>query len=71
MSSSDYRTNAKQVQQEINYRVIGRHMKDIRLACNMTQSSIAEKMALGQNTTLHLKQASTKLASFALFSFFA
>lgn len=66
MASSDFRENTRQLQQKINYRVIGRHMKDIRVACNMTQSSIAEKMGVGSKYYTSIETGYSKI-SFARF----
>lgn len=62
MEKPDYRSNNKQLQQKINYRVIGKHMKDLRLACNMTQSNVAEKMGVGSKYYTSLETGFSKIS---------
>ena len=45
--NTEYLAVNKQLQSEIDYRVIGRHMQAIRQKCGMTQAVVAEKMKLG------------------------
>ena len=42
--NTEYLAVNKQLQSEIDYRVIGRHMQAIRQKCGMTQAVVAEKM---------------------------
>lgn len=45
--NTEYRTVNKQLQAEIDYKTIGRHMQAVRQKCGMTQAVVAEKMKLG------------------------
>lgn len=45
----DYREENKRLQAEINYRVIGTHMQEIRTRCGLTQRALAERMGIDTN----------------------
>lgn len=45
--NTEYRAVNKQLQSEIDYKVIGRHMQATRQRNGMTQAIVAEKMKLG------------------------
>lgn len=45
----DYREENRRLQREINYRVIGEHMREVRHKCGMTQKVLAERMGMDTN----------------------
>ena len=66
MSITDFRANYQHLQDEINYRLIGQHMKEMRKAHSMTQSNVAEKMGMTLNYYTSLERGNSKI-SFARF----
>lgn len=64
----DYREENRRLQREINYRVIGEHMREVRHKCGMTQKVLAERMGMDTNTMARWKQEQTGSAFRALFS---
>lgn len=63
----DYREENRRLQREINYRVIGEHMREVRHKCGMTQKVLAERMGMDTNMA-RWKQEQTGSAFRALFS---
>lgn len=45
----DYREQNKRLQSEINYRIIGSHMREVRKQCGLTQKALAEYMGVDTN----------------------
>lgn len=41
---SDYRAIKRQLQADIDYRLLGQHMQEVRHSRKMTQAAVAEKM---------------------------
>lgn len=49
---SDYRALKRQLQADIDYRLLGQHMQAVRQSRKMTQSAVAEKMRIGVKVLL-------------------
>jgi len=64
----DYREENRRLQREINYRVIGEHMREVRHKCGMTQKVLASVWVWIPITMARWKQEQTGSAFRALFS---
>lgn len=64
----DYREENRRLQREINYRVIGEHMREVRHKCGMTQKVLAERMGMDTNYYRHAGNRSKQDQLSALYS---
>ncbi len=65
----DYRTINRQLQAEINYHVLGRHMQTVRQDRGMTQAAVAEKMKLGTKYYASLEEGFSHISLYRLIQF--
>lgn len=66
---ADYRMLNKQLSAEIDFKVLGRHMKSARKQCKLTQAEIAEEMKLGVKYYAALEAGTAKISLVRLIQF--
>lgn len=69
MDKTDYRAINRQLQAEIDYKAIGRHMKAIRRKRHMTQAAVAEKMNWGTKYYASIEAGTTRINLVRLIQF--
>lgn len=60
--TTDYRAINKQLKNEFDFRVIGKHMQSIRKSRGMTQAEVAEKMKLGTKYYASIEAGAVKIS---------
>lgn len=66
---NEYRETLKELQAELDYKVLGYHLQAARKKCNMTQSALAEQMKIEEKyyASLEAGMASISLVRFIQF----
>lgn len=66
---SDYRALKRQLQADIDYRLLGQHMQAVRQSRKMTQSAVAEKMRIGVKYYSSIESGKAKINLYRLIQF--
>lgn len=66
---SDYRAIKRQLQADIDYRLLGQHMQEVRHSRKMTQAAVAEKMKVGVKYYSAIESGKAKINLYRLIQF--
>lgn len=67
--ATDYRVVKKQLQADIDYTILGRHMREVRRQRGMTQAAIAERMKIGVKYYSKFEVGSERISLYRLIQF--
>lgn len=67
----DYREQNRKLQNEINYRIIGSHMREVRKQCGFTQKTLAEYMGVDTNYYGSLETGANRISFSRFIQFMA
>lgn len=67
--NANYRTVNKQLQGEVDYKLLGCHMQSIRQQRDMTQAAVAEKMKLGIKYYAAIEAGTARISLYRLIQF--
>lgn len=65
----DYRALKRQLQADIDYKTLGRHMQAVRLQRGMTQAVVAERMKIGVKYYSRFEVGTEKISLYRLIQF--
>ncbi|WP_461811511.1 helix-turn-helix domain-containing protein [Faecalimonas sp.] len=68
-NKAEYREINKQLHADIDYKLLGRHLREIRKQNGMTQAEIAEKMKMGVKYYASIEEGKTKINLIRLIQF--